>query len=124
IVRLARPLGDLRFFLGEHSGELGDVRADDEYRLAGGDHQTLDSAFAANRVDGLLQVFQCSAVELVDRLALKVELQFGDAVVKQLSAYGVTLVNHIDCSPVPKSAAVAAFGELVFTSQGGAGCRS
>ncbi len=104
-VRLAGPFGDLRFFLGEHFGEFGDVRANDEHVFRGGDDDAFHLVVAFEGLGGLAQVFQGGTVELVHGLALKVELQFGDPVVKQLYAYGVALVNHIVCSPVPKYAA-------------------
>ena len=67
-------------------------------------NQAFDVAVTFNSFHSLTEVFHGFLIELVNGLALKVKLQFGDAVVKQLYAYGVALIDHSFCSPVPKYA--------------------
>ena len=74
--------------------ELGDVGADDEYVLAAGDDNALHRAIGLEGVDGLAQIVEGEAVELVDGLTLEVEIQFDDAALKSLNRDGFTFVNH------------------------------
>ena len=104
LVGFQTPAGDFVFRQFEHVCEFGDVGANDENPFAGGHDQALDVVVACNGVDSLTEIFHGFLVELVDGFALKIELQFGDAVVKQLYAYGVALIDHSVCSPVPKYA--------------------
>jgi hypothetical protein len=45
-------------------------------------------------IDGLAQVIEGKAIELIDGLTLEVEIQFDDAALKSLNRDGFTFVNH------------------------------
>src|SRR5690606_23350845 len=78
----------------ERLDEFGDVGTDDEHVLATGDNDAGDIAVGLDAVDGRLELGEGGLIELVDRLALQIDPQFGDAVYKDSTRDGLTFVNH------------------------------
>ena len=94
LVGFHAPAGDLVLRQLEHLGELGDVGADNKDALARGDDHALDVAVALQGFHSGAQVLHGFLVELVDGFALKIELQFGDAIIEQLDANGLAGIDH------------------------------
>src|SRR5690606_32551444 len=64
----------------ERLNKFGDVGADDENVLATGDDDTLDAVVGLDLLDSRLELGEGRLIELVDRLALQIKPQLGDAV--------------------------------------------
>jgi len=82
----------------EHAGELGDVGAHDEHRLTGREDHTLHVGRLGDRLGGGVEVLECRLVELVDRVAGQVELEFDDAVAQRLCAESGSGIEHEESS--------------------------
>src|SRR5690606_23627331 len=89
-------VGSDQLLFGQLEGldEFGDVGTHDEDILATGDNDAGDAAVGLDAVNGRLELGEGGLIELVDRLALQIEPQFGDAVFKDLNRDGFTFVNH------------------------------
>ncbi|CRR83940.1 hypothetical protein PAERUG_P48_London_17_VIM_2_01_13_02338 [Pseudomonas aeruginosa] len=85
-----------QFLVGqlEVVNELGDVGTNDEHVLAAGHDHALDRCIGLDRIDCRTQLTEGETVELVDGLALEIEIQLDDAALKRLNRDGFTLVNH------------------------------
>ncbi len=109
---------DLRLVLAEHGVKLGDVGTDDKGVLGTFQHQALDAALAAYRVQRFAQLLDHRARELVDRFILQVEGQGGDIVAIASHRNGVALIDHprisTEVMPCHPERARQAMGQAAF----------